>query len=115
MAEPASYVRFEIAPAVTGKPYVGRLSGSADIRAGRAKVLLDGALPATDLGLYISGRAGFEIVQKAWAAGCSAVVAVSAPSALAVEAARLAGITMAGFVRAGGSAPSCNLYSPAVT
>ena len=77
------------------------------------RLLLDGALPATDLGLYISGRAGFEIVQKAWAAGCSAVVAVSAPSALAVEAARVAGITLAGFVRTGSrGAPSCNLYSP---
>jgi FdhD protein len=79
------------------------------------RLLLDGVLPATDLGLYISGRAGFEIVQKAWAAGCSAVVAVSAPSALAVDAARLAGITLAGFVRTGQGAPSCNLYSPAVT
>ena len=77
------------------------------------RLLLDGALPATDLGLYVSGRAGFEIVQKAWAAGFSAVVAVSAPSALAVDAARLAGITLAGFVRAeGGHAPACNVYSP---
>jgi FdhD protein len=77
------------------------------------RLLLDGALPATDLGLYISGRAGFEIVQKAWAAGCSAVVAVSAPSNLAVDAARLAGITLAGFVRtAPGAPPTCNLYSP---
>jgi FdhD protein len=77
------------------------------------RLLLDGALPATDLGLYISGRAGFEIVQKAWAAGCSAVVAVSAPSNLAVDAARLAGITLAGFVRtAPGARPTCNLYSP---
>ncbi|MEO7429142.1 MAG: formate dehydrogenase accessory sulfurtransferase FdhD, partial [Acidimicrobiales bacterium] len=33
------------------------------------RLLLDGALPATELGLFISGRAGFEIVQKAWAAG----------------------------------------------
>lgn len=74
---------------------------------------LDGALPATDLGLYVSGRAAFEIVQKAWAAGFSAVVAVSAPSALAVDAARAAGITLAGFVRASGEASStCNVYSP---
>ena len=36
------------------------------------RLLLDGLLPATDLGLYVSGRAGFEIVQKAWAAGFSA-------------------------------------------
>lgn len=77
------------------------------------RLLLDGALPATGLGLYISGRAGFEIVQKAWAAGFSAVVAVSAPSALAVDAARLAGITLAGFVRGpGDDHPTCNVYSP---
>ena len=49
------------------------------------RLLLDGRLPATGLGLYVSGRASFEIVQKAWAAGFSAVVAVSAPSALAVR------------------------------
>jgi FdhD protein len=76
------------------------------------RLLLDGLLPATDLGLYISGRAGFEIVQKAWAAGFSAVVAVSAPSALAVEAARHAGMTLVGFVR--GDAPVANVYSPEV-
>jgi len=75
-------------------------------------LLLDGQLPATDLGLYISGRAGFEIVQKAWAAGFGAVVAVSAPSALAVEAARRAGITLVGFVR--GDPPVANVYSPEV-
>ena len=74
------------------------------------RLLLDGDLPATDLGLYVSGRAGFEIVQKAWAAGFSAVVAVSAPSALAVEVARQSGMTLAGFVR--GDPPVANLYAP---
>src|SRR5205085_6800859 len=63
------------------------------------RLLLDGALPATGLGLFVSGRASFEIVQKAWAAGFAAVVAVSAPSALAVETARAAGITLVGFAR----------------
>jgi FdhD protein len=72
------------------------------------RLLLDGALPATDLGLFVSGRASFEIVQKAWAAGFAAVVAVSAPSALAVEAARAAGLQLAGFVRDG----DLNLYAP---
>ncbi len=65
------------------------------------RLLLDQRLPANDLGLYVSGRASFEIVQKAWAAGFAAVVAVSAPSSMAVEAANTAGLTLAGFARPG--------------
>ena len=72
------------------------------------RFLLDDRLPATGLGLYVSGRASFEIVQKAWAAGFSTVVAVSAPSSLAVSAARLAGITLCGFARGG----RLNVYAP---
>ena len=71
------------------------------------RLLLDGGLPAGDLALVISGRASFEMVQKAWAAGFGAVVAVSAPSALAVEAAEAAGMQLAGFARNG----TLNLYS----
>jgi FdhD protein len=41
------------------------------------------------------------MVQKAWAAGFGALVAVSAPTALAVHAARRAGLTLIGFVREG--------------
>ncbi|MCB1040583.1 MAG: formate dehydrogenase accessory sulfurtransferase FdhD, partial [Acidimicrobiales bacterium] len=48
----------------------------------------------------------FEIVQKAWAAGIGTVVAVSAPSSLAIAAAERAGIVLAGFARGG----SLNLY-----
>jgi FdhD protein len=71
------------------------------------RLLLDDHLPASHLGLYVSGRASFEIVQKAWAAGFAAVVAVSAPSSLAVETARAAGLPLAGFARDG----HMNLYS----
>ena len=63
------------------------------------QMLLEDQLPATGLGLFVSGRASFEIVQKAWAAGFAAIVAVSAPSALAVDTARAAGITLVGFAR----------------
>lgn len=65
------------------------------------RLLLDHELPATGLGLFVSGRASFELVQKAWAAGFGALVAVSAPSSLAVEAARRANLLLAGFVRPG--------------
>ena len=59
------------------------------------------------LGLYISGRASIEMVQKAWSAGFSTVVSVSAPTALAVAAARRANLTLAGFHRPDGF----NLYT----
>lgn len=72
------------------------------------RLLLDGRLPAFDLALVVSGRASFEMVQKAWAAGFTALVAVSAPSALAVTTARRAGLTLIGFARNGGA----KLYSP---
>jgi FdhD protein len=72
------------------------------------RLLLDGRLPAHGLVLFVSGRASFEMVQKAWAAGFGTVVAVSAPSALAVATARTAGLTLAGFARAG----RLNLYAP---
>jgi FdhD protein len=72
------------------------------------RLLLDGRLPATGLGLFVSGRSSFEIVQKAWAAGFSTIVAVSAPTSLAVETARRAGIVLTGFVRDG----RLNVYAP---
>ena len=58
-----------------------------------------GRLPATDLMLVISGRASFEMVQKACAAGFGTLIAVSAPSSLAVDAAGRAGLRLIGFAR----------------
>jgi len=69
--------------------------------------LLQDRLPATDLLLVVSGRVSFEIVQKAVASGAAGIVAVSAPSDLAVDLAREHGLLLAGMVRSG----KLNLYS----
>ncbi|MEM8904637.1 MAG: formate dehydrogenase accessory sulfurtransferase FdhD [Actinomycetota bacterium] len=74
------------------------------------RLLLDDALPDVTDGLVVTGRASFEMVQKAWAAGFGTVVAVSGPSALAVEAARRAGMTLVGFARS----DRLNVYAGAV-
>ncbi len=57
--------------------------------------------PPSELALYVSGRASFEMVQKAWAGGFGTIVSVSAPSALAVDTAHAGNIQLAGFIREG--------------
>ena len=61
--------------------------------------LLDGKLPASDSVLVVSGRAGYEIVQKSIAAGIPVLAAVGAPSSLAVALAREFRQTLVGFLR----------------
>jgi FdhD protein len=61
--------------------------------------LLEGRVPLSDSVLLVSGRGGFEIVQKAIVAGVPVVASVSAPSSLAVQLARELHLTLIGFLR----------------
>jgi FdhD protein len=65
-------------------------------------MLLDDRLPLATHAIAVSGRASFELVQKAWLSGIGLLCAVSAPSSLAIDLAEEAGITLLGFARDGG-------------
>lgn len=70
--------------------------------------LISGQLPLSNWSLVVSGRVGYELVQKAVVAGVSALVAVSAPTSLAIDLANEFNLTLLAFAREG----KANKYSP---
>jgi FdhD protein len=113
----------QVAFAVTGGLHAtGLFSGGGELLCAREDVgrhnamdkvvgwaFTGGLLPLANSILCVSGRLSFELVQKAAVAGCPVLVAVGAPSSLAVELAADRGVTLCGFVRGG----SANVYTEA--
>ncbi len=71
------------------------------------RMLMADRLPLSQHALFVSGRTSYEIVQKALVAGIGVLASVSAPSSLAIDLAREAGVTLVGFVRG----DSFNIYA----
>lgn len=71
------------------------------------RVVLDDSAVSAGQAMFVSSRASFEMVQKAWALGVKTLIAVSAPSALAIATATRANMTLVGFVRS----DSLNVYA----
>ena len=70
-------------------------------------LLTQDLLPASELGLIVSGRASFELMQKTLVAGIPLLAAVSAPSSLAVQLANEFNVSLVGFLRGN----TFNIYS----